>query len=206
MFFPHCSELGRTLTVCPGVSLGGGRFGVGLAKMSRVAQEKKASVLLHCMCKRDFWRCLSGSGTLEKHWKLGSGAVLCHPHENSVKLGAETDLLSRSLRTVLAAKSWRAAAGPVVLQAVSPPALLRWRVFLDSSYHGAGTGKNVACMEHKVCGIRETVGPDLGQPSRAVWSLRTLEKVPYYPPDVFFLSFSPPQMGLSMLSWRFSQV
>lgn len=38
--------------------------------------------------------------SLKELWKLGSGAVLCHPHENSIELGADTRLLGRSARVV----------------------------------------------------------------------------------------------------------
>lgn len=65
----------------------------------------------------------SGTPSLKELWKLGSRAVLCHPHENSVELGADTRLLGRSPRSlhdVLAAKPWRVAASPTELQARGP--------------------------------------------------------------------------------------
>lgn len=58
------------------------------------------------------------SFSLEELWKLGSGAVLCHPCENSVGLGADSRRLGRSLRSlrkILASKAWRVVASPVVL-------------------------------------------------------------------------------------------
>lgn len=65
----------------------------------------------------------SGTPSLKELWKLGSGAVFCQPHENSVELGADTRLLSRSprsLHNILAAKPWRVAASPTELQARGP--------------------------------------------------------------------------------------
>lgn len=143
--------------MCPGVSPGGGRFGVGLAKTSRVAQEEKAMekkegvLLAACVSEilevpLRLWHPSS-----QELWKLGSGAVLCHPHENSVKLGADTRLLGRSLRSprdILTAKPWRVAAGPAVLQAGRP-----LRPFLSGDFSWAATaaelewGENAACME-----------------------------------------------------------
>lgn len=65
----------------------------------------------------------SGTPSLKELWKLGSRAVLCHPHENSVELGADTRLLGRSPRSphnILAARAWRVAASPSKLQAGGP--------------------------------------------------------------------------------------
>lgn len=109
--------------------------------------------------------------SLEELWKLGSGTVLCHPHENSIELGADTRLLGRSLRSphgVLAAKPWRAAAGPGALQAGCP----LWP-FLggDFSWAAAATEwewrENTAHTELVIdrtrsCRIRETMGPSFG--------------------------------------------
>lgn len=149
---------------------------------------------------------------LEELLKLGSGAVLCHLCGNSVELGTDTHLLSRSLRSpcdILAAKPWRVAAGRGVLRA-GPPL----RPFLRGGFSWAVAAmerkwdENVACMNMgKIRRMRETVGPhgqcpvwDDPQPGCAVWCL-TPREVPSFLPDSGFS-----QMGLSVLSWHFSQV
>lgn len=157
--------------MCPGISLGGGRLGIGLAKMSLSGLGKKSADKKRrrppC-CGEIFWRCLLGSGTpsLKELWKLGSKAALCHPHENSVELGADTHLLGRSPRSphnILAAKPWRVAASPTELQARS----LLWS-FLSGTFAGqwllwsgdrGGNAAHVApWRQNKVCRVRETVG------------------------------------------------
>lgn len=65
--------------MCPGISLGGGRFGVGLAKMGRMAQEKEAMEkkegVLHTVCVSEilevplgFWYLLSGRAVETWQW------------------------------------------------------------------------------------------------------------------------------------------
>lgn len=109
--------------------------------------EKKEGVLL-AACVSEILEVplkLWHPSTLEELWKLGSGAVLCPPHENSVELGADTRLLGRSLRSpcdALAAKPMEGGSWPQGAAGwVSPPALPWWRLFRGSSCCRVGTGE-----------------------------------------------------------------
>lgn len=139
----------------------------------------------------------SGTPSLKELWKLGSRAVLCHPRENSVELGADTRLLGRSprsLHNILAAKPWRVVASPRELQARGPLWSFLGELSLGSGCCRVGTGgKCGSCSSleteqglqgQRGCGILQWVH-DLWR-GRAVWCLSALEKVPSFLPDSCF--------------------
>lgn len=143
--------------------------------------------------------------SLKELWKLGSGAVLCHPHENSIELGADTRLLGRSARAVFWQPSpgeWLPAPGHCRLGVSSGPSSAEtfpgqqsgnggkmWLV--QSSWE---TGQGLAGSERPWDPVW-----DNPQPGRAMRRFSASEKVPSFPSESGFS-----QMGLSVLSWRFS--
>lgn len=159
---------------------------------------KKEGVLLAVV--RFFWRCLLGSGTpsLKELWKLGRKAVLCHPHENSVELGADTCLLAglRGARTTF----WQPNPGewlpaPRSCRRGVPSGYSSVELLLSSGCCGVGTGgKCSSCSslesEQSLQGQRDSGilqrMHDLWH-GHAMWCLSALEKVPSFLPDsVFF--------------------
>lgn len=172
--------------------------------------EKKEGILLAACASEisevPLW--LWHPSSLKELWKLGSGAVLCHPHENSIELGADTRLLGRSARAVF----WQpspgerlpapgrcrlgVSSGPISAETFPGQQLLqsgtRGKMWLVQSSWETGQG---------LAGSERPWGPvwDDLQPGRAMRCLSALEKVPSFPPDSGFS-----QMGLSVLSWHFS--
>lgn len=86
----------------------------------------------------------SGTPSLKELWKLGSRAVLCHPHENSVELGGDTRLLSAGLRGACTT-FWQPNPGewlpvPRSCRLGVPSGHSSVGLFLDSGCCGMGTG------------------------------------------------------------------
>lgn len=123
---------------------------------------------------------------------------MCHPHENSVELGADTRLLGRSPRSphnILAARPWRVAASPMELQERGVLWSFLGGTFAEQWLLWSGNREKMQLMDsleteqglqgQRDCGILQWMH-DLWR-GHAMWCLSALEKVPSFLPDsVFF--------------------